>query len=1427
MKKALKWIAIPLAAVIVLAAAGVGLVFYMLGPAQLTPLVNRYVTEFLDADVSFNSVELSLREEFPKISIKLVEGQIISHAMRTDTAYLAYHPQGIDTLIRFNELMVSLNAWDLLGGNINVERIRLSQPTINAYVSPSGRANWEIFAEAEADTAATDTPGDMPLELNIERFAIRGPAKISYKSVPDSMSLQAAIGRLRLRGNITPDMDNLEINRFVASRIELAFNSYSDSMNMRSQVSFDSLSVDGILTPDMGRFDINRFVLSQIELEYASHSDSMDLQTSIGKILLEGKTASDVENVEISRFAASQIELAFRSYSDSMNMNSQVSFDSLRIDGKLTPDMEKLEIGRLALSQVKLGHVSHSDSMDLQTSIGGVLLEGILTPDMERLEIGRLMLSQIDLKHISHSDAMDLRTSIGGVLLEGKITPDTARIEIDKIALSDINFSSELKNDDISARLLLNSAVFEAVANRREYNAKIDATAWATVERQVFADSLPLKLGGALLLDPEDFNFLGLRNFGLTVANLPELHLNGELVLAENGINTDLGVRIAGLPVQQALSLVPAGMSDEINKIQTDIAVTFDARIRGKYEFAENGRMPAVVANLRIPGGSLTYRQSEEEESKIDNFAIDATLNFDPVSPQNTGIEIRNITLEAFAATLNGNLNATNILDDPNVAINLNGTANLREVLKFAPEDLGIIARGNVGFRADGTFLLSHLNERDLARNNLIVQVNADRVRLRIPQDTISIMVERTNVELNTTQRRVSGRTGEERRQLTVDFRSDSARVRLPSRETIAFNNVNLAARSSDDVLTGGTGNVIPMAGTFTADMLQYTSLDSSTATLRGITTNLRMRGQRENRALPAITFDTEASRLSFRGTDGSRFSIRDANIALTANRNDPNQPRVRQRAPANLDSLQILFPNVERDSLEAHARRLRRESREPDDFADEDIDLRNTELGAMLREWALDGSIKSRGGRMTSPMFPLRTRLQEIDLAFTSNDATLQNIDVSLGESRINITGRIDNIRRAMNTGRGLRIETLIRADTLNINELLAATQAGAAFAEASEEQRRAIAGAEDEDQLERMLQEMSETAEEISQLVVIPSNISIDARLDVSNGQYADVAINRLTGGLLIRDRVLQLNDMIAQTSIGEINLTALYATRSRTDITAGVDLEFKDIQIEDFVSIIPAVDEFAPMLSSFRGIVNAQVAATMAMDSTMDIILPSINASCRIRGRNMVLLDGETFAEIARTLRFRNRDENLVDSISVEMLISDNQVQIFPFIMEIDRYRVAVSGVQNLDMSFNYHISVLRSPLPFRMGVNISGTEDNMRFRLGRTRYRDDNMPTHVTVIDETRINLRSQIDNFLQQGIDAAQFNQFATPTLVESGDGGEMTAQDSLALYRDGMREFRPANIEALEAMEAQLFSTEEQPVPQNRREGRSRRRNRG
>ena len=55
--------------------------------------------------------------------------------------------------------------------------------------------------------------------------------------------------------------------------------------------------------------------------------------------------------------------------------------------------------------------------------------------------------------------------------------------------------------------------------------------------------------------------------------------------------------------------------------------------------------------------------------------------------------------------------------------------------------------------------------------------------------------------------------------------------------------------------------------------------------------------------------------------------------------------------------------------------------------------------------------------------------------------------------------------------------------------------------------------------------------------------------------------------------------------------------------------------------------------------------------------------------------------------------------------------------------------------MDMNFKYHISILKSPLPFKAGVNISGNLDKMKIRVGKAKYKDDVTPAAIHKDDVT--------------------------------------------------------------------------------------------
>jgi hypothetical protein len=176
--------------------------------------------------------------------------------------------------------------------------------------------------------------------------------------------------------------------------------------------------------------------------------------------------------------------------------------------------------------------------------------------------------------------------------------------------------------------------------------------------------------------------------------------------------------------------------------------------------------------------------------------------------------------------------------------------------------------------------------------------------------------------------------------------------------------------------------------------------------------------------------------------------------------------------------------------------------------------------------------------------------------------------------------------------------------------------------------------------------------------------------------------------------------------------------------------------------------------PIIKSFVGNLNCEIAATTAIDTSMNLIMPSINGIMRISGDNLAIKENDMYTSLARKLMFKNKKEGKIENILLEAVIKDNTLEVFPFVVSMDRYMLAMSGIQNLDMSYRYHASVIKSPLPVRLGVDLYGQDfDNMKFDIGKAKYKSGEVPVFSAVIEETKINLLEAIRNIFEKGVDA--------------------------------------------------------------------------
>ena len=251
-------------------------------------------------------------------------------------------------------------------------------------------------------------------------------------------------------------------------------------------------------------------------------------------------------------------------------------------------------------------------------------------------------------------------------------------------------------------------------------------------------------------------------------------------------------------------------------------------------------------------------------------------------------------------------------------------------------------------------------------------------------------------------------------------------------------------------------------------------------------------------------------------------------------------------------------------------------------------------------------------------------------------------------------------------------------------------------------------------------------------------------------------------------MRNRTLQITNALAATNMGDMYFEGFYSTRSQEDIKAGFDLNLVNITAEKVITLFPAVDTLMPLLTTFEGDLDCELAVTTDLDTLMQVVLPSVDGTLNISGKDLGLSQSEELSKIANLLKFKNRSQARIDKMSVAGIVHDNVLEIFPFVMEVDRYQLAASGMQHLSREFLYHLSVIKSPLILKFGLNAYGEDfDHVHYKLAKPRYLSANVPAYTQQINSVKYNLVGTIHNIFDVGIDQALERNRSAATSVSA------------------------------------------------------------
>lgn len=150
-----------------------------LSPRVLTRLADRLAAEYVDADVDFGEVRLSVFRSFPYLNVGFRDFSLTYPSgrfeSREDSSYFMMRQgrgPGADTLASIRGLHVSVDLSALMGGTVKLPSLVLDKPRIFAKNYADGSANWNIF-RLPAAKEKDDSTASEPLEFALGRIVLR------------------------------------------------------------------------------------------------------------------------------------------------------------------------------------------------------------------------------------------------------------------------------------------------------------------------------------------------------------------------------------------------------------------------------------------------------------------------------------------------------------------------------------------------------------------------------------------------------------------------------------------------------------------------------------------------------------------------------------------------------------------------------------------------------------------------------------------------------------------------------------------------------------------------------------------------------------------------------------------------------------------------------------------------------------------------------------------------------------------------------------------------------------------------------------------------------------------------------------------------------------------------------------------------------
>ncbi|MFR9531557.1 MAG: AsmA-like C-terminal region-containing protein, partial [Rikenellaceae bacterium] len=827
-------------------------------------------------------------------------------------------------------------------------------------------------------------------------------------------------------------------------------------------------------------------------------------------------------------------------------------------------------------------------------------------------------------------------------------------------------------------------------------------------------------------------------------------------------IKVDITASMSTPSLAEFLDLVPKSIVSEKDKISTQGSVDLDMQIKGEYG---EGVLPIVSAEIKIDDAKAKY---ESRPLSLESVSCDAYMFFDLNNPESSYADIKRFyvnTSDIIDLDVSGKM--TSILSDPEVEMSIMSTIDFDRFTEVFPLNEGVVCGGSNVSDIKAKFAVSDIMNSNYA--NLYIDGASTFTDLAISFDASKFVQDSSSTAYLYMKAREGNMLFGDRVLTNNDSRTMRAQVnfsglgyKAKSGEFVSIKNIELTGGANFDRVTSEM-NGFGVRGIAENTNIGVDSLFESVLERSDITIIVVPKSDhREASAtLKVLSEQIAASEPTY----NTNMSLSTVDMDIKAQREGEDWGMSGTVGFSDLEMHTDLFPLL----IQIPNTSVRVDNRI--------IYLTNAEMSLGNSEFVATGYIQNFIRKIfVDPRLALNG---ELSIVASTLDITelmeASNNSFMLMENLLEEEGEEDLLAVAQ----GVVAQDVVAEDT----DIVAAAESAESAESAADVDDKILAeekdieeeltGEESENGIKEFIAESMGTTKsdnprsgdriasqgsdtltrraprgsmiQTNSIFLVPRRVSFIFDLNIKNALFEDAVIENVEGRAKIERGVLSLDKLTLEAIGAKAEGSMIYKNIDTRSSSVSFNMSLNGVDINRIGELMPSIATAFPMLDSFEGEVDFDLKASANLVDDAQIDITTLRSAMQFKGRNLVLMDSETFADLSKTLMFKNKDRNLIDELEAYALVDQSKIDVLPFAITIDRYSAIVGGSQTVDIEsfevdYKYNVSILKSPLPFKAGVDISGNLTDFGFKVTTAKLKNTDFDKQKALYEEYRDSIK---------------------------------------------------------------------------------------